>query len=302
MITIADTMDFGRTAVWDLTKILANERSRVQQIVICTLARFGQAENLWIGAAIDNWKLAPQFSMFDEYKHHQMLAFPPLAAATMVGEGIILGGGDWPLAYRILMRRGVKKLRIIDWDKLVGKLVLEHIPAIAAWGVHQDPRVDFAEEADVAEFLPAAASDSADFIFGDLTDVADLNRIQPDFLKHTHRIMRSGGFVAFQAGAYSLAKERMAAMAAGYRDLLKAGYMRIWAWREYIESFSYEQLFLAGWKDARPSPDPLVANEFAELFNTDGDRGYYSPVIHRRAFTLDPEVEELFAKLRAPYR
>ena len=298
-LRVVDAMDFGREIHYPVTRILAHERSRVQEILIAELARFGSAKNLWIGAEIDNWKLAPQFSTHDEHRYHQMLAFPPLAALENPEDGIILGGGDWPLAARIAMRRGVKQVKIVDWDLLVGHLVLQHMSEIARFGVHRDPRFMFFEEIDVAKFLPSRERQSADFIFGDLTDVSDLKKIAPDFLGHCFQILRNGGFVAFQVGAYGFTEDRIAAITEGIRDLRQAGFEAVWIWHEYIDSFGYEQCFMAGWKGVSPSTDPVSEDRFRELFDVAGDRAHYSLKIHRRAFTLDLEMEEVIARASA---
>lgn len=291
MKEIVDSFDYKRSIVYP-GRVIAQARSHVQEIVIAELDRF-KGRSLWIGAEIDEWKLVPQFHEHDEHQYHQMLAFPPLAAIGNPGEGIILGGGDWPLAARVAMRKGVKHVLIADWDKRVGELVLEHIPSIRWFGVHHDARFDFSKEIDVTQYLPTAKSESVNYIFGDLTDVGDLKKIQPKFLQHCFRIVRPGGFVAFQAGAYGRTKDRVKAIREGIRDLRRAGFSAIWLWHEYIDSFGGQWLFMAGWKGVSPSREPVSERRFCQLFAMRRDRLHYSPEIHRRAFTLDPWVKGL---------
>lgn len=298
-LQLVDLMDTGRGIHYPVKKLFADETTRVQRIVIAELERFPGEQNLWIGAAIDDWKLAPQFSTHDEEKYHWSFAGPVLATAQNPRTGIILGGGDWPLAARIAMRQGIEHVLVADWDKRVGELVIEHIPKITAFGVHLDPRFDFSREIDVADFLPAAPSNSADFIFGDLTDVRDLKKIEPRFLWNCHRVLRQGGFVAFQAGEYGMTKDRIVAVTEGYTDLMAVGFDEIWLWQEYINSFAYPNLWMAGWKGVCPSREPLPEEELAKLFKFPGGRPqHYSPAIHRRAFTLDREYLELIRSLR----
>ncbi|MBI4098920.1 hypothetical protein HY442_00135 [Candidatus Parcubacteria bacterium] len=283
VLQILEGTDWARQIAHDVARVVATRRShRDQEIAVIDLVRFGRT--LWI----DGW---PQFAMLDEHRYHQLLVLPALYCHPNPKRVLILGGGDYLAAWRVLMRRGVERVKIADWDETVPTLVLEHFPEIRALQVHNDPRADFSEEVDVAKYLPSTA-DRFDAIIEDLTEPETLERLVPGALGYLTRMLRPGGVLVAQAGELSLAAqplEQLAATVKRVRELFPC----VWVYGYPIESFSYTQAFIAAWKDAEVSPiifDWEMTSRCTAALGRP-DRQFYGPEIHLAAFTLDPAIK-----------
>ncbi len=277
---VIDGNDWARSTVHGLESVVATHRSERQRIEILDLTRFGLS--LWI----DGW---PQFSMLDEHRYHQLLVLPALFYHPHPADVLILGGGDYLAAWRALMRRGVRRVKIADWDRMVAVLVLSGIPAVNELGVHLDPRVDFSTEIDVTEYLPAT-EERFDAIIGDLTDLTTLGELLPDFAEHIFRILKPGGVFVTQAGELSLAAKPLEHLTKSVEPF-KGRFQSVWLSGYHIESFAYTQAFLTAWKDRVVEPHLPRQKDLAKKFDSRmvrKDRPFYGPAIHRAAFTLDP--------------
>ncbi len=267
-----------------LNRVVAAQRShRGQEIAIVDMGRYGRA--LWI----DGW---PQFAMLDEHRYHQLLAFPALYHHPHPQDVLILGGGDYLAAWRVLMRRGIRRIKIADWDQAVSRLVLKHFPTIRALNVHLDPRVDFPEEVDIAQYLPTT-DERFDIVIEDLTEPDTLERLVPGALGHIRRILKPGGALVAQAGELSLVKESLRGLAATVRCVREL-FPNAWVYGYSIDSFVTTQAFVAAWRDCSVQPAAISSLDFSERFDAElvaRDRPFYTPLIHQAAFTLDPAIQ-----------
>lgn len=267
-----------------LIRVVATQRShRGQEIAIVDMGRYGRA--LWI----DGW---PQFTMLDEHRYHQLLVFPALYHHPHPQDVLILGGGDCLAAWRVLMRRGIRRIKIADWDQAVSQLVLKHMPMIRALGVRKDVRVDYNEELDIGQYLPNT-SEQFDVVVEDLTEPATLKSIAPHALRHIQRILKPGGVLVAQAGELSLVKESLRELAATVRCVREL-FPNVWVYGYSIDSFVTTQAFVAAWRDCSVQPAAISSPGFSERFDAElvaRDRPFYTPSIHQAAFTLDPAIQ-----------
>ncbi len=280
---VIDGKDWARSTVHELKSVVATRQSKRQRIEILDLTRFGLS--LWI----DGW---PQFAMLDEHRYHQLLVLPALFYHPHPADVLILGGGDYLAAWRVLMRRGVSYVKIADWDRMVAVLVLAHMPAVEKLGAHLDPRVDFSTEIDATEYLPAT-EERYDAIIGDLTDLTTLGEIPPDFAEHIFRILKPGGVFVTQAGELSLAEKPLVHLTKSIEPF-QGRFQSVWLSGYHIESFAYTQAFLTVWKDRVVEPYLPRQKDLSKKFDLRmlrQDRPFYSPAIHRAAFTIDPRIK-----------
>jgi spermidine synthase len=63
-----------------------------------------------------------QFSSYDEYRYHEALVHPAMAAATKKENILVLGGGDGLAVREILKYQEVKKVQLVDLDAAMTKL------------------------------------------------------------------------------------------------------------------------------------------------------------------------------------
>lgn len=288
-----DGNDWARYTGHKVKATVARHTSRVQEIEILDLERFGLS--LWMRELAQREGTAwPQFAERDEHWYHQPLVLPALFYHPHPADVLILGGGDYLAAWRVLMRRGVKRVKIADWDKMVAELVLMNIPWIRALGIHTDDRVDFREEIDVAGYLPAT-EERFDVIIGDLVDAPTLQKFMPDIHEHIFRMLNPGGVFATQAGPLSLVAHDLTLLAKSVAPFRKR-FRSIWVAGQFIESFAYCQAFLYAWKDRDIQPYVPRRRELDARFIAGAvaqDRPFYNPATHRKIFTLEPEIKAM---------
>ena len=78
----------------------------------------------------DDWRLYLnghlQFSSVDEYRYHEALVHPPMAAAARHERVLVLGGGDGMAVREVLRHDEVKQVDLVDIDKAVTDLFATH--------------------------------------------------------------------------------------------------------------------------------------------------------------------------------
>jgi len=83
-----------------------------------------------------------QFASYDEYRYHEALVHPAMAAAAKHDDVIILGGGDGLAAREVLRWPGVQRVTLVDLDAKVTQLATDfHDLAALNGGALTDSRV-----------------------------------------------------------------------------------------------------------------------------------------------------------------
>jgi spermidine synthase len=113
-----------------------------------------------------------QFSTADEYRYHEALVHPPMAAVARPRRVLILGGGDGLAVQRVLGHPEVEHVDLVDLDGELVALFRDH-PALAALhgGALSDPRVTH-HATDAVRFLEDS-HERYDVILMDLPDPND---------------------------------------------------------------------------------------------------------------------------------
>ncbi|MEN0061664.1 MAG: polyamine aminopropyltransferase [Myxococcota bacterium] len=113
-----------------------------------------------------------QFATMDEYRYHETLVFPALAATPRPGRVLILGGGDGLAVQRVLTHPGVVHVDLVDLDPEVMALFRDH-PRLSELnqGALRDARVT-THAADAIAWL-RSTEDLYDVILIDLPDPND---------------------------------------------------------------------------------------------------------------------------------
>ncbi len=142
-----------------------------------------------------------QFSSADEYRYHEALIHPAMAAAEVPAQVLILGGGDGLAVREVLRWAAVRRVVLVDLDPAVTELFTEHgALADLNGGALKDPRVQVVH-GDAVRFLQDSP-DRFDVIVMDLPDPNDaqLARLYslPTFRLARSRL-RPGGALVTQA-------------------------------------------------------------------------------------------------------
>jgi spermidine synthase len=185
-----------------------------------------------------------QFSSRDEYRYHEALVHPGLAALPGARRVLILGGGDGLAAREVLRHPGVREVVLVDLDAEVTGLFARH-PRLRALngGSLTDRRVRVVNadafrwlEADggVFDFAVVDFPDPSNYAVGKLYTVA--------FYELLRRHLRPGGLVAVQSTSPLFARQTYWGVVA----TLRAAGMGAWPYHLYVPSFGEWGFVLAG--------------------------------------------------------
>lgn len=107
--------------------------SPYQRVVV---THYDQDTRLFLNGAL-------QFSSTDEYRYHEALVHPALAAHGRAERVLVLGGGDGLAVREVLRWEGVAEVTLVDLDPLVTELFTERAELVALnEGALSDPRVE----------------------------------------------------------------------------------------------------------------------------------------------------------------
>ena len=140
-------------------EVVLSRDSRYQRIV---LTAWKDDLRLWLNGHL-------QFSSRDEYRYHEALVHPGLAARPDARRVLILGGGDGLAAREVLRYPQVREVTLVDLDPAMTRLFSTH-PSLVRLnaGALRDPRVRI-ENADAFIWLDQAR-ESYDFVVVDFPD------------------------------------------------------------------------------------------------------------------------------------
>ena len=153
-----------------------------------------------------------QFSSRDEYRYHEALVHPALAAVPQARRVLILGGGDGLTLREVLRYPGIESVTLVDIDAQVTTLFRDHAQLSALnRGSLADRRVEIVND-DAWRWLEARAAGSPlfDAIFMDLPDPSNyaLGRLYSGpFFRLLARQLASHGLIATQATSPVAARE-----------------------------------------------------------------------------------------------
>lgn len=142
-----------------------------------------------------------QFSSLDEYRYHEALVHPGLAAVAAPRLALVLGGGDGMAVREILRDDRVERITLVDLDPMMTEVFGEH-DAFAALNDHalRSPRVEVIN-ADAFVWLEENAT-RYDFIVVDFPDPStySLGKLYTTtFYRRLAAHLDTGGIVAIQS-------------------------------------------------------------------------------------------------------
>jgi spermidine synthase len=196
-----------------------------------------------------------QFSSRDEYRYHEALVHPGLAAHPAARRVLVLGGGDGLAAREVLRHPGVREVVLVDLDAEVTGLFARH-PRLRALngGSLVDPRVRVVNadafrwleaNGDLFDFAVVDFPDPSNYAVGKLYTVA--------FYELLRRHLRPGGLFVVQSTSPLFARRAFWSID---RTLREAG-LRTWPYHLYVPSFGEWGFILAGRDDGYAPPAQL---------------------------------------------
>jgi spermidine synthase len=200
-----------------------------------------------------------QFSSRDEYRYHEALVHPGLAARPGARRILVLGGGDG-LAVREVLRYPGTEVTLVDLDPEMTALFSTHRELVRLnGGAFASPRVRVIN-ADAFRWLDETAAQPFDFVVVDLPDPSNYavgKLYTTAFYRLLQRHVAPDGMVVVQSTSPLFARRAFWSIE---RTMREAG-LRTWPYHLYVPSFGEWGFVLAsrGGEYAPPSrlPDGL---------------------------------------------
>ena len=199
-----------------------------------------------------------QFSSRDEYRYHEALVHPGLAARPHARRVLVLGGGDGLAVREILRHPNVREVVLVDLDGEMTRLFATHPRLVALnGGSLRDPRVRVVT-ADAFRWLddPATAGERFDFAVVDFPDPSNyaIGKLYtvPFYQLLARHLSRDGLFVV-QSTSPLFARRTYWSIVA----TLQAARLGTWPYHLYVPSFGEWGFVLAGGGAAYEHPTAL---------------------------------------------
>ena len=185
-----------------------------------------------------------QFASRDEYRYHETLVHPGLAAARSRSNVLVLGGGDGLAVREILKYRDVQHITLVDLDGEMTTLFRTHDRLTALnGGSLNDPRVQVIN-ADAFTWLDTQRQ-QFDFVVIDFPDPSNYHvgkLYTSAFYRLVQRHLAPGAFLCVQSTSPMFARQSYWSIVA---TLERAG-LRTYPYHVYVPSFGEWGFVLAG--------------------------------------------------------
>ena len=220
--SVKERLHKGYAQTMDVTKVLADEKSRYQHIRIFDTVANGRVMTL------DD---IVQITSRDESAYADMLTHLPMLEHGKVERVMIVGGGDLSIADEALKHKSVKEVVLVDIDGRVIELCEKHFGDINA-KAFKDKRLKL-EVADAFEYLGRKESKNRfDLIIADRPDPVGPGKalFGETFYDRIKGALKKGGYATFQTGVpfyqpweITEALEELAALLSPLRPLSDGG-------------------------------------------------------------------------------
>lgn len=211
-----------------------------------------------------------QFSSRDEYRYHEALVHPGLAALPGAHRVLVMGGGDGLAVREILKYPSIESVTLVDLDPEMTRLFSTH-PVMSALNRHSltSPRVHVIN-ADAFRWLDTN-TDQYDFMVADFPDPTSyaLGKLfTTAFYRLAAKHLASGGLIVVQSTSPLFARKSYWCIV----ESMKQAGLRVYPYHVYVPSFG-EWGFVIGsfapYEPPRQLPHGLrflSANNVGELF------------------------------------
>lgn len=199
-----------------------------------------------------------QFSSRDEYRYHEALVHPGLAAVPGAKRVLVLGGGDGLAVREVLRYPGVEQITLVDLDPEMTDLFRRNqmltrlngdalnSPKVRVINADAFPWLDSTDE--VFDFVVVDFPDPTNFSLGKLYTTA--------FYRLLARHISEGGFAVVQSTSPMFARQSYWCIV----ETMKHAGLRTYPYHAYVPSFGEWGFVLAGrreWEPPAALPDKL---------------------------------------------
>ena len=229
-------------------EVILARNTRYQRIV---LTRWKDDVRLFLSSHL-------QFSSHDEYRYHEALVHPGLAAVQAARHVLVLGGGDGLAVREILKYPNVESVTLVDLDPEMTKLFSEHamlkklndgsLTAPRVKVINADAFVWLDQNSNMYDFVTVDFPDPTNYSLGKLYTTAFYRLLS----KHVSR----NGLIVVQSTSPLFARQSFWCIA----ETMKQAGLKVYPYHVYVPSFGEWGFMLAGMEDYKPPsklPDGL---------------------------------------------
>ncbi len=263
-------------AYMGVKKVLVNERTRYQHVLIVELEDFGKA--LFLDGIL-------QSAQLDEYIYHESLVHPAMVTHGNPTRVLILGTGEGAALREVVKYSGVKEVVTVDIDYELIKYVKEYLREFHV-DSFRDPRVREVYQ-DAVDYVKGAVStgERFDVVIMDLTDPygpeVGARVYSMDVINGIHRLLSDNGVFVVQAGSSFLFPREYNAV----YDMVKLTFPIVTEYQVWVPSFMYAESFIIASK--RVNPASLTSDYVDAVLRANGVKTrFYNGKVHVALMTL----------------
>lgn len=254
-----------------IKEVLHREKTPFQEIAVFDTYEFGRI------LVLDD---IIQLTGADEFIYHEMIAHVPLCTHPNPERVLVVGGGDGGTVREICKHPSVRQVVMAELDRKVVEASRKYLPALSAG--FDDPRVEI-NYVDGTEFV-RTRNDEFDVVIVDSPDplgpAAAL--FGSEFYSNVYNALGQDGIMTVQSESPVLNRQFIRKISSRIKEIFPNFYYYLAPVPTYPGGL---WSFAAGSKRYDPAQP-------RNSFIPEGTR-YYTPAIHKAAFTLPPFVREI---------
>ena len=274
-----ETLHDGYAQSLSVDKVIYDNTSNFQHIQVFENRKFGRV--LTLDGVI-------QTTQGDEFIYHEMLTHVPILAHGNARRVLIIGGGDGGTAREVLRHQSVETVKMVEIDEGVITFSKTYLPTLSD-GAFDDPRLNLVI-ADGADFVTESV-DKFDVIIVDSTDPIGPGQVlfTDYFYNHAKKCLADGGVLVTQNGVpFMQPSELQSTMHAFQRLFVDWG-----CYTACIPTYAGGPMAF-GWGGLSTAPRNVSVDMLRERLATARlDLSYYTPDVHKAAFSLPRYIEKL---------
>jgi spermidine synthase len=223
-----------------------------------------------------------QLTERDNYIYHEMIAHVPLLAHGTARRVLIIGGGDGGTLKEVL-KHPVEHVAMVELDEKVIELSKQYFPEVSD-GAFDDRRVDLVI-GDGVEYVTQANA-QFDVVIVDSTDPVGPGEqlFTSAFYERCRALLSPNGTIALQAGAPFYNPEQLTAVC----SRLACSFKAVRPFLAPVPTYAAGMLALVAAGKSHEALRPAVKTLQKRFQVLQSRTSYYTPEIHRAAFTLTP--------------
>jgi len=227
----------------------------------------------------------------DEFVYHDMLVHVPMAVNPNIKNVLIIGAGDGGIVRELARYDSIKRMDMVEIDKMVVDACIEHLPLTA--GKLNDPRLNLSFE--VGLKFVRNKTDEYDLIVVDSTDPLGPGEglFTKEFYGNCYNALTAQGIMVNQMGGTVYEGDIMG-MQRSYKRI-KSSFPVATCYAAHVSTYPGGYWLLGyGSKGLEPVAD-LKADKWNELKL---DTKYYNTELHKAAFVHPNHVLKLLDEAR----